>query len=250
MFGKPLVNNWQGSSPRGRGKLRCLVIPPTPVGLIPAWAGKTVARRRRLGLVWAHPRVGGENKIVGCVFHDILGSSPRGRGKPSNALKTLSRPRLIPAWAGKTLHNYAYLPIFKAHPRVGGENAMSINLSVGCWGSSPRGRGKHTAVAAHLPTVGLIPAWAGKTCCPSSQTTHERAHPRVGGENQAKTPASWFGVGSSPRGRGKLCITMHTCPYSRLIPAWAGKTLVVNIGSAIAWAHPRVGGENVGVLLA
>ena len=40
-----LAERW-GSSPLTRGKLRCLVIPPGPVGLIPAHAGKTDRLRR------------------------------------------------------------------------------------------------------------------------------------------------------------------------------------------------------------
>ena len=51
-----------GSSPRGRGKLRRFLSAMAGRGLIPAWAGKTVAQVVRLEVLGAHPRVGGENQ--------------------------------------------------------------------------------------------------------------------------------------------------------------------------------------------
>ena len=92
----------RGSSPRGRGK-QLVRFPAFPVGgLIPARAGKT-GRSVRLHCVCpAHPRAGGENatRFMGGPFGG--GSSPRGRGKRLQSRQTGSRPRLIPARAGKT----------------------------------------------------------------------------------------------------------------------------------------------------
>ena len=56
-----LARRKQGSSPRGRGKLRdgpCHVV---HTRLIPAWAGKTACVTDVTRARWAHPRVGGEN---------------------------------------------------------------------------------------------------------------------------------------------------------------------------------------------
>ena len=50
-----------GSSPRGRGKPAQVDGDVVGVGLIPAWAGKTVATSRTITSRRAHPRVGGEN---------------------------------------------------------------------------------------------------------------------------------------------------------------------------------------------
>ena len=71
--------------------------------------------------------------------------------------------RLIPAWAGKT--QWPLTKSFKvsAHPRVGGENAIT-RLEEACHhGSSPRGRGKRVVTRMRR-------RWG--------------AHPRVGGENR------------------------------------------------------------------
>ena len=71
-----------------------------------------------------------------------------------------------------------------AHPRVGGENIGKYVDQVRAAGSSPRGRGKHLSYTPNQPTVGLIPAWAGKTQPGGHVNNQIWAHPRVGGENR------------------------------------------------------------------
>ena len=53
-----------GSSPRGRGKLDGSVSLTLTSGLIPAWAGKTDLVGLEIVSHEAHPRVGGENRLV------------------------------------------------------------------------------------------------------------------------------------------------------------------------------------------
>ena len=93
----------------------------------------------------------------------LMGSSPRGRGKPLNFAGLDSSTRLIPAWAGKTKDGAGVTSTPRAHPRVGGENSRLSGDDRLRRGSSPRGRGKH--MSANLAANGrrLIPAWAGKT---------------------------------------------------------------------------------------
>ena len=67
----------------------------------------------------------------------------------------------------------------------------------------------------------------------------------MGGENRPRGPVLQRPVGSSPRGRGKRPGTRGRGRWLRLIPAWAGKTPRQACAAASAWAHPRVGGENV-----
>ena len=213
-----------GSSPRGRGKRaaqRRLFRGP---GLIPAWAGKTAPSSVPSSWYSAHPRVGGENRVLRVT---VIGLS-----------------RLIPAWAGKTglfapgLHGSA------AHPRVGGENLATADSPSPCPGSSPRGRGKPLGLLYVVRRDRLIPAWAGKTARASGRAAALEAHPRVGGENDASSTTQTTGPGSSPRGRGKHLADVLTRITSRLIPAWAGKTGIRASMATKPGAHPRVGGEN------
>ena len=111
-----------GSSPRMRGK------PPDEVGrgvgdgLIPAHAGKTLARCA-LGVdVEAHPRACGENTQVGILSSLSMGSSPRMRGKLKVCSRAFSWPGLIPAHAGKTFLPTTHFRGQGAHPRACGEN--------------------------------------------------------------------------------------------------------------------------------
>ena len=97
-----------GSSPRGRGKPGETATARPELGLIPAWAGKTYPKCPRPIGGRAHPRVGGENRHCPVSSSTCPGSSPRGRGKPTSARPASLSPRLIPAWAGKTLSDLRF----------------------------------------------------------------------------------------------------------------------------------------------
>ena len=72
------------------------------LGLIPAHAGKTEARRSARILVRAHPRSRGENARRRVELLSVMGSSPLTRGKLGLAAHAQVPPGLIPAHAGKT----------------------------------------------------------------------------------------------------------------------------------------------------
>ena len=234
----------KGSSPRGRGKPVYTGRRVGPVGLIPAWAGKTTSRLTWTRPAPAHPRVGGENRPLEREAQHNAGSSPRGRGKRPACRECPREPRLIPAWAGKTGWQEGRRAQAWAHPRVGGENTPAARLPATITGSSPRGRGKPGNLAAGVRTPRLIPAWAGKTGNMARELTARGAHPRVGGENGGLHYQGLEGGGSSPRGRGKRDGRPECLRARRLIPAWAGKTSTTATSRSPARAHPRVGGEN------
>ena len=107
--------------------------------------------------------MGGENAYI--LNPDRLrgGSSPRGRGKPVDGAFGELGPRLIPAWAGKTILILVHYCNARAHPRVGGENVDFCPREIPPEGSSPRGRGKLISRVRSYADERLIPAWAGKT---------------------------------------------------------------------------------------
>ena len=193
---------------------------------------------------WAHPRAGGENPYGYSPSAVILGSSPRGRGKRRRAGLDERVNGLIPARAGKTLKTASIAPVDWAHPRAGGENPTFAAKSPMCAGSSPRGRGKLSEMDRTVLATGLIPARAGKTGQHRGGGGHHRAHPRAGGENSTSDAKPSRGMGSSPRGRGKLHFRDRKPDRQRLIPARAGKTRRVRLGRRSGGAHPRAGGEN------
>ena len=233
-----------GSSPRVRGKRTSTVSPSLTTGLIPARAGTTrsvcaAARRER-----AHPRACGENVASASEWGGTTGSSPRVRGKPHRAVLHRHDARLIPARAGKTVHEVGRDPGPRAHPRACGENDGGIVGSVLGWGSSPRVRGKREVDEPGRPGGGLIPARAGKTSSPSVGSPEPSAHPRACGENLMRRRAEARASGSSPRVRGKPGWWPRAPRESGLIPARAGKTRASTPWRRTRRAHPRACGEN------
>ena len=107
-----------------RGKLTFTSTATQTRGLIPAYAGKTIASRASRLSGAAHPRVCGEN--LRPHFFEVLfeGSSPRMRGKQDIAGGESLARRLIPAYAGKTTAGRQIVGFGRAHPRVCGENIM------------------------------------------------------------------------------------------------------------------------------
>ena len=238
------VASFEGSSPRGRGKLAGIELRTQFRRLIPARAGKTGAGHHAFFAGGAHPRAGGENIPPGSRRVWIEGSSPRGRGKPTQDRITSHDVGLIPARAGKTSIVWSTMRRRTAHPRAGGENALADQLIEVRRGSSPRGRGKREQLTREPLLPRLIPARAGKTDCDTyrgaghaahpraggenARITHREhdggAHPRAGGENEAHCLVPSGVYGSSPRGRGKLIPVILSGILHGLIPARAGKT--------------------------
>ena len=192
-----------GSSPRVRGKPRCSRVNTVNTGLIPACAGKTTALQMRFLVLWAHPRVCGENSWAARTSVTFAGSSPRVRGKRPGPIQRPHPSGLIPACAGKTLRESRARAARQAHPRVCGENIILTAESQAEAGSSPRVRGKQVRAEAARSFTGLIPACAGKTNVLVLQLSNRRAHPRVCGENTLLAARKTRAQGSSPRVRGK-----------------------------------------------
>ena len=156
-----------GSSPRVRGKPREGFAVLQSGGLIPACAGKTIARLPCAFKIQAHPRVCGENGEVDDAGGGVEGSSPRVRGKLLlHALKARD-DGLIPACAGKTLNSHTRARRAGAHPRVCGENFCGLMKIISLTGSSPRVRGKPLCRGRLCSARRLIPACAGKTSSPT-----------------------------------------------------------------------------------
>ena len=242
---KSVAASFTGSSPRGRGKQGFCGLGIVDSGLIPARAGKTVwLITSQLGKS-AHPRAGGENASQVRIICVGAGSSPRGRGKRQVERRHEGVAGLIPARAGKTDMLMRYLGRQRAHPRAGGENAISIGAGIAFVGSSPRGRGKPYGLPARDRRRRLIPARAGKTAIKRSRSAMRAAHPRAGGENYVDILAGKIKPGSSPRGRGKQAVEGEALVGERLIPARAGKTHARPYPRSPHWAHPRAGGENL-----
>ena len=99
-----------------------------------------------------------------------------------------------------------------------------------------------------MVVMGLIPAYAGSTACRARGRPQPRAHPRLRGEHAAAVDIARHANGSSPLTRGAHHIVTLDMAKERLIPAYAGSTMVWRAFSVMWGAHPRLRGEHSGLL--
>ena len=92
----------RGSSPRMRGALVSHDELMLSAGIIPAYAGSTLAARRDARHRQDHPRVCGEHSAVPRLSFSKRGSSPRMRGAHRRGVVRRLRDGIIPAYAGST----------------------------------------------------------------------------------------------------------------------------------------------------
>ena len=85
-----------------RGKRIDLAIWSTSDRNIPAYAGKTYVKEAEENKPAEHPRVCGENERLEELPKEMVGTSPRMRGKRGRHSALTPRVRNIPAYAGKT----------------------------------------------------------------------------------------------------------------------------------------------------
>ena len=134
----------KGSSPPTRGALPAHELPGRLVGIIPAYAGSTVAPQSR--------QTRGP------------GSSPPTRGALRRQAVREAVCRIIPAYAGSTRPSAPYPLVNADHPRLRGEHAAFGTLSTRERGSSPPTRGAPGDAVRLRADPGIIPAYAGSTC--------------------------------------------------------------------------------------
>ena len=193
-------------------------------GITPADAGKTNPVFNVDFAYRDHPRGCGENSFL--LIWDLRwsGSPPRMRGKRTHISKTVIRPGITPADAGKTAPFYCLYVTTGDHPRGCGENLYQSLYKLLFSGSPPRMRGKLPLPGGNSFITGITPADAGKTKLPALLQFLPQDHPRGCGENGAVCSDTKIDRGSPPRMRGKLPTACSKTSISRITPADAGKT--------------------------
>ncbi len=130
-----------GSSPRVRGTGGSMSGVTLTQRFIPACAGNSFSVFHRHRAIAVHPRVCGEQTIVGVIAIRRHGSSPRVRGTVLMCQSAGIGDRFIPACAGNRQLSGINTPAKSVHPRVCGEQFLSRCPRAGHCGSSPRVRG-------------------------------------------------------------------------------------------------------------
>ena len=146
-----------------RGKLGLGTYTQKGKRITPACAGKTIYYTYKKYARKDHPRVCGENSALTLRNSRRVGSPPRVRGKHGSESKLETITGITPACAGKTSAYSSVSPECGDHPRVCGENVLSICPPHSGIGSPPRVRGKPLTSSKNTVLSRITPACAGKT---------------------------------------------------------------------------------------
>ena len=171
-----------GSSPLSRGIHAQKG--PVMIGhrIIPALAGNTDALDITGDYRRDHPRSRGEYPEIKGTIPEVKGSSPLSRGILLGMMLPPRGSRIIPALAGNT--EGVLQPCVDAgdHPRSRGEYPLTWRIQLPSEGSSPLSRGIRRSPRQDVPRRRIIPALAGNTSAPESQSPSRWDHPRSRGE--------------------------------------------------------------------
>ena len=78
-------------------------------------------------------------------------------------ISILTKPRITPAYAGKTAFNSSPVCPAEDHPRVCGKDLARAKIAVRCVGSPPRMRERLSYALGVYKKRRITPAYAGKT---------------------------------------------------------------------------------------
>ena len=174
----------RGSPPRLRGKVARRRDHPPPVGITPAYAGKSRRWCHHRRTAWDHPRVCGEKRAAAAACAQRSGSPPRMRGKVRLLVVASVSRGITPAHAGKRM----ICPIMRwmagDHPRACGEKSQVCFSERFGGGSPPRMRGKELTPDYRGVWDRITPAHAGKSGNAGKKNVPSRDHPRACGEKK------------------------------------------------------------------
>ena len=151
------------SPPRVRGKVCHTMAEAKGLGITPAYAGKSRCNLPSTAPWKDHPRVCGEKPPLEETGNPVQGSPPRMRGKAILRSSPAQLVGITPAYAGKSDPEKQPGAARWDHPRVCGEKKRLQPTITAQPGSPPRVRGKASCILVSSSTVGITPAYAGKS---------------------------------------------------------------------------------------
>ena len=234
-----------GLSPRVRGKRSGRAPGRRRRRSIPACAGEAPCARRQRHQWPVYPRVCGGSASSDARTDEVMGLSPRVRGKPTRPGIPGNSHRSIPACAGEAPTAASCWPCIAVYPRVCGGSTFRRAEPEPVIGLSPRVRGKLTPPPPGIRYGGSIPACAGEAAGPEGRVGPVRVYPRVCGGSYTGYPDDAGNDGLSPRVRGKPSASAAGPEGRGSIPACAGEAGSGGTVSTQHTVYPRVCGGSV-----
>ena len=165
-----------------RGKGHCGKKLPKRTRITPAYAGKRPCPHSLYVRCEDHPRLCGEKRQITLALFLPAGSPPPMRGKAPFQKICQAFSGITPAYAGKSYNPRQVLSALRDHPRLCGEKSGIYKAMCCRTGSPPPMRGKVVRPVPHLRTIGITPAYAGKSRKLHDPRSLYGDHPRLCGE--------------------------------------------------------------------
>ena len=165
----------------------------------------------------------------------------RGKGKCGAVICPVAG--ITPAYAGKRPALSAALSQGWDHPRLCGEKFYQTAVCSVVKGSPPPMRGKGGLLSGGSATERITPAYAGKSAVSLRCGCLWWDHPRLCGEKAPAGGLLLWCLGSPPPMRGKVHFFSLPRFFTRITPAYAGKSFKNSKFSRVAQDHPRLCGE-------
>ena len=165
------------------------------------------------------------------------------RGKARYTAPPVRRPRITPAYAGKSCFRNLITVDSRDHPRLCGEKDNNPILLFFKEGSPPPMRGKVASMSPFNMVSRITPAYAGKSETARTWEDLSTDHPRLCGEKAVVYRFIYFRIGSPPPMRGKVVQCSEIDTVSRITPAYAGKRSASCGRVEAVRDHPRLCGE-------
>ena len=185
----------------------------------------------------------GEQKYGRRVKWLNIGSPPRVRGTVRPQESDLAVLGITPACAGNSAEHRHLAAGERDHPRVCGEQRMSVLADMEKHGSPPRVRGTGYETYTHKYKTGITPACAGNRSTLRKTEGAGRDHPRVCGEQGFQAVLHLLTQGSPPRVRGTAISSLSWRAAPGITPACAGNSDFYESKGWMVGDHPRVCGE-------
>ena len=125
------------------------------------------------------------------------------RGKAKPTARSRFTFRITPAYAGKSVSIISTAAGIRDHPRLCGEKVEDVLAEYDDEGSPPPMRGKGHKSRIDIVSVGITPAYAGKSIRQLRLSVVREDHPRLCGEKSRILSGFPAVEGSPPPMRGK-----------------------------------------------
>ena len=197
--------------------------------ITPAYAGNTPVYILCEQVQKDHPRLRGEHLSNSWANLTNMGSPPPTRGTRFYKNLEVGADRITPAYAGNTALEPLLTEVEGDHPRLRGEHTGGYTNMNTSEGSPPPTRGTPSLISSSAASFRITPAYAGNTKRRLHRARHYKDHPRLRGEHKPLDSRHNWKKGSPPPTRGTLCSFTLSSINSRITPAYAGNTHLINL---------------------